>query len=144
MNIRPPSLFIGSILLLVGFFSSSASAQTKVIKEVNAHSDGTFKGADLYREYCAVCHGTDGKGNGPAASALKTVPTDLTLVARQHSGKFPTLEMQYFIKGDRGVAAHGTVDMPVWGDVFKSISPNRTLADMRVNNLVTYLQEIQR
>jgi mono/diheme cytochrome c family protein len=144
MNIRYCSLFIGSTLVLVGFLGTLAMAQTKVVKEVNAHSDGTFKGADLYREYCAVCHGTDGKGNGPAASALKSVPSDLTLLARQHSGKFPALEMQSFIKGDREIAAHGTLDMPVWGDIFKSISSNRTFAEMRVNSLVTYLKEMQR
>ena len=35
-------------------------------------------GEELYRNYCAVCHGADGGGDGPAASSLDPPPTDLT------------------------------------------------------------------
>ncbi len=139
MSKRYIYLLSGLLLLAV-----SLAAQTKVIKEVNARSDGTFKGVDLYRHYCAACHGADAKGNGPAASALKAQPTDLTTIARRKNGKFPAIEVQEYIKGDRTVPAHGTLDMPMWGDIFKSVSLNRSFAEMRVNNLVEYLQQIQR
>ena len=46
-------------------------------------------GPDLYRHYCATCHGRDGKGNGPAAAALKVPPPDLTVLARRQKGVFP-------------------------------------------------------
>ena len=122
-----------------------AGAQTK-IKEVNAQSDGSFKGVDLYHEYCAVCHGKDGKGNGLAAAALKTQPTDLTtMITRRHNGKFPALEVQEYIRGDReATAAHGTAEMPVWGSILKSVSSSRGFTDLRVSNLVTYLESLQR
>ena len=144
MNIRPSNLLIGSFLALAGLVGSLASAQTKVIKEVNAHSIPSFKGQDLYHEYCAACHGQDGKGSGPAASALKVQPTDLTTLSRRNNNKFPVLALQAYIKGDREVAAHGTLDMPMWGDIFRSISSSRTTAEMRVNSLIDYLQQIQR
>ena len=105
---RPRCLIIGSFLALSGFFGTLASAQTKVIKEVNAHNDGAFKGADLYREYCAVCHGENGKGNGPAASALKNPPTDLTTIAHRNNNKFEGMAVQAYIKGETAVPAHGT------------------------------------
>lgn len=35
------------------------------------------RGAHLYAENCALCHGADGKGDGPAAAALSIRPADL-------------------------------------------------------------------
>ena len=32
----------------------------------------------MFHTYCAVCHGNDGTGSGPAAKALTKVPADLT------------------------------------------------------------------
>jgi mono/diheme cytochrome c family protein len=144
MSMRPYSIILGSFLALAGFFGSAASAQTKVIKEVNAHSTDSWKGVDLYKEFCAVCHGTDGKGNGPAASALKAQPTDLTTITRRNNSKYPELKIQQIIKGDGNIPAHGSLDMPTWGNIFKSISSNGAFGEMRINALVTYLQQIQR
>src|SRR5713101_3052138 len=50
--------------------------------------------------YCAVCHGTDGKGGGPAATALKVPPTDLTLLSKNNGGKYPALKVTGAIHGD--------------------------------------------
>ena len=35
-------------------------------------------GAALYPTHCAICHGADGRGDGPAAAALAEPPADLT------------------------------------------------------------------
>jgi len=70
-------------------------------------------GEALYRRYCASCHGVGGKGDGPAAPAFTTPPTDLT----RSRLSLPTL-MQV-IDGRRTVRAHGSATMPVWGHVFE-------------------------
>lgn len=46
------------------------------------------KGSDLFRAYCASCHGADAKGSGPAASALKAKVPNLTLLAKRNGGPF--------------------------------------------------------
>lgn len=140
MNIRSFSLFLGAVLLTAAF----ASAQTKVVKEVNAKQSSAWTGPELYNEFCAVCHGTDGRGNGPAASALKVQPTDLTMMARHNNGKYPDLHIQQVLKGQAEIPAHGSLSMPTWGNIFKSISASGTFADMRINALVEYLKQIQR
>ncbi len=125
--------------------AGSAVAQTKkVIKTENARPSSAWTGDQLYKEFCAACHGADGKGNGPATSALKNNPTDLTQITRHNSSKYPDAKMHDIILGTQAIAAHGNNEMPVWGDVFKSISANQTFGEMRVDMLVKYLQSIQR
>jgi mono/diheme cytochrome c family protein len=132
------------LALLLVTTSGAVYAQSKQVKMEPATSSNAWKGDALYSEFCAVCHGVDGRGNGPAAAALKSNPTDLTLIRRHNNGKFPVLHMQRVIGGEDAVAAHGSKQMPTWGDTFKAISANGTFAEMRVNALVDYLQKIQR
>jgi mono/diheme cytochrome c family protein len=131
-------------LTLLAASSAAVYAQTKEIKIVPVQTTTAQKGDDLYREFCAVCHGVDGKGYGPAAEALKTRPSDLTLITRHsNNDKFPTIKIMRIVNGDDVVAAHGTKDMPTWGEAFKSISATPTFAEMRVRALVDYIQRIQ-
>jgi len=139
-----PTLICAIVVTLGAISTAAVSAQTKQIKVENAKPASTFKGDDLYRQFCAVCHGPDGKGNGPAASALKARATDLTQLSRQNSGKFPVLHVKNILTGVDAVAAHGNIEMPTWGDTFKSISANETFGGMRIDALVEYLQKIQR
>ena len=133
-----------SSLCLVIVLSSGVAvyAQSKVIKEVPAKMIPSLEGKDLYREYCAVCHGADAKGGGPAASALKKQPSDLTELSHKNNGKFPTLSVQMAIKGN-GVLEHGTPDMPMWGSIFSNTGQERDLGDMRVMALLRYVEQIQ-
>ena len=75
-------------------------------------------GKELFAAHCASCHGVDGTGNGPAAKALKTRPSDLTRIRERHGGAFPRLEIVGFIDGERPVSAHTSAEMPKWGRVF--------------------------
>jgi len=98
-------------------------------------------GAQVFRTYCAPCHGATAKGNGPAALAMKVPPPDLTLIAKRNNGKFPAERVRQIIEG-KGVAAHGDRTMPVWGDVFARKIGGRD-PHVVVGELVRYLDTIQ-
>jgi mono/diheme cytochrome c family protein len=139
-NLKPVYLLLGA-LTLGGL--ATAYAQTKVIKEIPVHVTRSLDGAELFHEFCAVCHGADAKGGGPAADALKRKPTDLTQLTRKNNGKFPTLAVQMSIKGSGETIEHGTADMPMWGKSFSQIGQNKDFVDMRVFALVKYVEQIQ-
>jgi mono/diheme cytochrome c family protein len=135
------SLVLAIFLGLSGFVA--AVAQNKVIKEVPVKMIPSLEGKDLFREYCAVCHGVDGKGGGPAAAALKKPATDLTQLSHNNKGKFPILAVQSSIKLGTGPIEHGTGEMPIWGSIFSQTGQQRDLGDMRVTALVKYIEQIQ-
>ncbi len=140
----PAYLLIGA-LALGGL--ATAYAQTKVIKEVPVRATRSLDGAELYREYCAVCHGVDAKGSGPAADALKRRPSDLTQFTRKNNGKFPTLAVKMSIQGTGETAGaiieHGTLDMPIWGQAFNPAGQSKDFVEMRLFNLTKYIEQIQ-
>jgi mono/diheme cytochrome c family protein len=103
----------------------------------------SVEGPDLYRAYCASCHGLDGKGGGPAASAFKAKTPDLTLLTRNNRGKFPKDRVRQMIMGDQMVAAHGSREMPIWGPTFHQIEEDVDRGNVRVENLLKYLESIQ-
>ncbi|MGD0361222.1 MAG: c-type cytochrome [Bryobacteraceae bacterium] len=132
-------------LLLIGLASGTARAQPAPasVKMVPVRPTQSLLGKDVYREYCAVCHGIAGKGDGPAAGAFKVQPSDLTQIARKNGGKYPELRVQHIIKGDADQPiAHGTREMPVWGYLFQHMTANQDPA-LRVYNLVKYIEGMQ-
>lgn len=107
------------------------SAQSKAVGQTK---DQLVQGKKTYLSYCASCHGPDGSGNGPVASALKQRPSDLRHI-QSIGGKFPEAEVQRKIAGEFNVPVHGQRDMPVWGMILKR---------EEMKNLVKYLESIQR
>jgi mono/diheme cytochrome c family protein len=100
-------------------------------------------GAQLFRAYCASCHGVDGRGAGPVTEALRTIPPDLTEFALRNAGVFPGERLRQIIDG-RHVTAHGTTEMPVWGRVFmREPGGDPDVARARIDALVKYLESIQ-
>ena len=136
----PYYLIIG---LAAGLFSVAAGAQQKTVKTVRPAPTAALDGKSLFLEYCAVCHGKDGKGAGPAADALKQRPTDLTLISKANKGKFPDTKILAIVKGEQPVTAHGNHDMPTWGKTFSDMNVNPNVGQGRLNALVMYLEEIQ-
>jgi hypothetical protein len=134
--------YLGQIALIVLLCAVHAIGQEKKIKEVPVKLSGTIDGAQLYTEFCAVCHGTNGKGRGPAAEALKRPPTDLTRLASKNGGKYPELAVQRKIKGN-DIIEHGTAEMPIWGTLLVGPGGTKADADIRIYNLVKYLEQIQ-
>jgi mono/diheme cytochrome c family protein len=102
-------------------------------------------GSATYRTYCAVCHGREGRGDGPLAGSLRFSPPDLTLVAKRNGGRYPEDLVRRIIDGRKPVKGHGGPDMPVWGDAFKnaSDSDSEDKVKEKIDALVEYLRQIQ-
>jgi len=115
------------------------SAQTPPARQAN-----TASGKETFLKYCASCHGEDGKGNGPAAIALKPPPSDLTTLSKRHEGKFPAGYVSALVKFGRSLAAHGSLDMPVWGPRFKELDLVRDpTGQQHVDDVVAYIRSLQ-
>ena len=146
MHLRICLLWIISVLAIAaGAQSNSASTNTKpAIKQVPAIYTNATSGRQMFDAYCAACHGQGGIGNGPAAAALKTPPTNLTKLAANNGGTFPTSQVAQAIKGDWMTAAHGSKEMPVWGPVFLYLEQHDpATAQLRVRNLTKYVESMQ-
>jgi mono/diheme cytochrome c family protein len=139
-------IFRSVFLLLPALLGSAlyVSAQGNVqIKKVPPPPTTAISGKVLFSQYCAVCHGVDGKGAGPAASALKQGPGDLTLISRGNGGRFPEERFRKIIDGDATLVVHGTQDMPIWGPAFRSMSNNANLTQNRIFALLDYVEGLQ-
>ena len=109
------------------------------------------EGAGLYRQHCASCHGSTGRGDGPVAEKLKTPPASLTTLTRRHAGVFPTEYVSRIIDGREERRVHGGRSMPVWGTYYglqaqgqgRSAPDTETAIRQRVAALIGYLKTIQ-
>lgn len=134
-------ILLGCLILL---FACLSAAQT--IKEVPIKNVDPASGEKMYVAYCAACHGVDGKGSGPAATALKQPLPDLTQLAKKNGGNFSGVDVYEIILGYGAMpAAHGSKDMPVWGPMFSSMCGGSTKNEvsMRASNLTSYLKTLQ-
>jgi len=129
------------------FFSAcqiQAQEKEKTVKKAPIQHTSPASGKEMFMSYCAVCHGKDAKGAGPATEALKTTPPDLTTLAKRHDGNFPKDYVSSILRNGVKAPAHGTTDMPVWGPLLRSVSGgDESIVNMRIGNLVRYLESIQ-
>jgi mono/diheme cytochrome c family protein len=138
-----------SILLLSAAVVAVAQqpAPKPKIKDVPIQQTSPVSGSQMYTTYCAVCHGPDGKGAGPASSALKYPPTDLTTLSQSNGGKFPSDHVGAVLRFGVENPAHGTPDMPMWGDLMGQLDPSSKnsapIVTQRISNLINYLKTIQ-
>ncbi len=101
-------------------------------------------GKTMYKQFCAACHGADGKGRGPATPTLNTRVPDLTTLAKRHDGKFPSDYVTSVLRFGPGFSAHGSSEMPVWGPLFEYLENyNEAAVRQRIKNLCDYLESIQ-
>ena len=104
------------------------------------------EGHELYLSYCVACHGADGSG-GPVSPYLSPPPRDLRGIAARNGGSFPRMLVAGWIDGREAVGAHGTREMPVWGEAFAgelAQDPDREhRVHERVSRLVEYLESVQ-
>jgi mono/diheme cytochrome c family protein len=131
-------------LLLSSMTVAMAQEGQKTIKRgAPAPVTSAASGEEMFKTYCAVCHGKDGKGDGPAASEFKIPPANLTLLSVNNNGKFPADHVAETIRtGPRDAKAHGSKDMPVWGPVFASMGGTGQV-EQRIRNLTKYVESLQ-
>lgn len=138
-------------VLLSGVLLSTATlavAQESSVKKTPIQQTSATSGAEMFKTYCAVCHGADAKGNGPAASALKVAPPNLTTLAKRYNGKFPDSYVVTVLQEGPAMASHGSKDMPIWGNLFGAIGGAMNTVDspqvkLRISNLTHYLESLQ-
>jgi mono/diheme cytochrome c family protein len=144
LNYLAAVLLAGAVYAIAQQPESPAQSSEKVIKHVPIRMTSAASAQEMYANYCAVCHGTSGKGDGPAAAALKTPPPDLTVLAQKNGGKYPGMHVSSVIRGDADLPAHGSKDMPVWGPLFRTLSQGHEAeVQQRVTNLNAYIESLQ-
>jgi mono/diheme cytochrome c family protein len=126
-------LVLALLFVVAGYLTMSSPTATAAPKN--------DRGQKLFMTYCASCHGTDAKGNGPAAPALKKAPADLTNIPKDN-GKFPALRVRRVIGGDDFISGHGSREMPIWGNIFRE-QRDHTIATGNIYALTKYVESIQ-
>ena len=131
------ALMLAALTLSIVAMVPAASAQPD-------HDSGkALLGKNLYRSYCATCHGANGEGDGPLAEVLTVPPGNLTLISAMNGGEFPVERTRKIIDGREKVRGHGTADMPAWGDAFMAVSESEEDVAEKIDELVHYLLSIQ-
>jgi len=139
-----PFVLLGLALIYPTFASAGPARQTQPATQKQLDQlIYSIKGPDLYRAHCAPCHGSEGKGDGPMVAVLKIKVPDLTILAKNNAGQFPTANVRKTITGDQVMLSHGSREMPIWGPIFHQIEDDRDFGNVRVENLVKYVQSIQ-
>jgi mono/diheme cytochrome c family protein len=139
---------LGTLLAAASFcFAQETTEKKPEVKKVVIKQTSASSGKEMFTQYCAPCHGVDGAGNGPAASAMKTQPTNLTQLAKKHDGYYPANTVAGVLKfGSGGGAnpAHGSADMPIWRPLLQSLDKyHDSVMQQRISNIVTYIETLQ-
>ncbi len=125
-------------------FGSSTFAQ----EEMGSDSIGKME----FQSNCAACHGMGGRGDGPLVEFLKQTPPDLTQLSKRYNGVYPQKKVYEWIRDVNQKRAHGTQEMPVWGDryareIMMTYGPDYTgpgsSVTERILKLVYYIGSIQ-
>lgn len=132
------------LALLLSLPLICAAQSQKDSPDPNRTGRNPIDGAKVYQYYCATCHGSDARGHGPAAVALKGAVPDLTLISQRNRGKFPYQRIKETIAGKQsGPTAHGNREMPVWGPIFHEIEADQDWGEVRLDAVTKYLKTIQ-
>lgn len=137
---KPCVVLVASVVTLsMVAVAAQQGGATKAPAKPAASAAPERTGVAFFREYCAVCNGPSGRGNGPAAPAFKQRPPDLTHLATRYKG-FPGQAGKALILGDKmPQPAHGSREMPIWGPTFRESQDAATL----LRKLIAHLESLQ-
>lgn len=100
-------------------------------------------GQQLFNQKCAICHGSEGKGDGALGLQLKEQPADISRLSKRNGGTFPFWQVYGKIDGREEIGAHGPRQMPVWGTDARYEGTGGRLASGQILEIVFFLQSIQ-
>ena len=144
---RPYPLLLPLFALLVFALLGWATARAQSIDEqIKEHGYAWVAGQTEFSNHCAACHGEDAKGHGPVADMFKTAVPDLTKLTQQKNGSFPYYLVYETIDGRKIPRAHGTIEMPVFGDRYReerTDAEGQRMVHARIFELIIYLQSLQ-
>jgi len=132
------------VILLLGGLCTSPATEAQSVQSTPAFFGDSLIGKDSFEANCATCQGADARGAGPMADHLRHLPPSLTSFAVRNGGVFPSERLKRIIDG-RDVPAHGSFEMPVWGDAFRRTREGLSAeaAAARIDAIVKYLETIQ-
>jgi mono/diheme cytochrome c family protein len=133
-----------AVALLAGIGYANQLTSTKVVIPIS--KTRATNGKQMYVNYCAPCHGVDGRGQGPVAAALRKQPANLALLSKNNGGKFPSTHIMSVLEFGAVNSSHGTAQMPVWGPMLGHMDATNTennVSLLRISNLSRYLQTLQ-
>jgi mono/diheme cytochrome c family protein len=137
------ALALGISMVFFGAFTQAQrSTPTKLTANIAA-------GKELFYQHCSICHGEDAKGNGSmydpdsGEPSRRVPPANLTILSERNGGTFPANRVRNSIYVKDPVAAHGTPEMPAWGDVFYSLKSRPQILEQRIRDLTAYIESVQ-
>jgi|SRR5450755_4562129 mono/diheme cytochrome c family protein len=131
-----------SLVLFLGSLELFAQDKPTTFEKVPVSPTSASSGKDMFTHYCASCHGLSGKGDGPAAATFKKAPADLTQLAHNNGGKYPASHVAATLSIEE-CCVHGSKVMPVWGPILSSASRSPGETQLRISNLVKYIETLQ-
>jgi high-affinity iron transporter len=97
------------VLLLAGAAMATVASYVAAQDSTSAQAD---PGKAVFESYCAACHGTAGKGDGPAGTGLQPPPRNFTTGGFKYGADLASVE-HTISNGVTGTA------MPAWGSILK-------------------------
>jgi len=98
-------------------------------KSMHGLTNVQIAGKTYYEQYCMVCHGEQGKGDGFNAFNLDPRPKDLTVVVKTTGN-----EAIFKAVSDGTIGADGRFQCPPWG---------RTLGEDKINVIIAYFHALE-
>lgn len=136
------SITIAALLVPALLAPIAAEKQARVVTKPAAQTDMS-SGKEMYREYCASCHGADGHGSAKTAAALKSTIPDLTTIAKRHHTNDVAMVVQNVLREDK-LPGHQAKGMPDWRPILFRVSGGREdQTILRQANLGRYVESLQ-
>ena len=147
-RLAPTAALVGVALLAAVLFAPIAvlpAAAQEPAAQPQTEMRQRVTGGEVFRTYCATCHGPLGRGDGPLASSMRRKPADLTEIAKRNGGEYPSEIVYRTIDGRTPVRGHGGPDMPVWGDAFARSRDggDEVAVKERIDSLVNFIRTLQ-